>query len=743
MTRTWRGSVGLFMLSASISVALSRLITHGVRFGVIAPMVLAILVADQGVALVMRWRLSMVPAIGVGTALSLLALLVGFDPSLFNPASAHFADFHYLSSQFRSARNALANDGTPLPSLGGVVVAIGALGGLAASATRGIWESQLRRERPGRHIGPLTGCVAPSLGVFVYSTLVSANHGRTPAAVTYFAGVAVFVALSDHTDGLPWRHLVRRLPAGSVAVGALVLAMVLVAGAGLSGMRLSVFHVTPPTAAAQGAGNGLSAKSPAQVLTGTALIDDLRAVEINESNTVIFTAHSAVPTYWQVGVLTSYDGSQWLPNVGVQGALAGDSSVTPSSLGGTGLPIPSNGTTFASRLHITDFASRLLPSPPHTLSVAGVAGAIPVGQEGVLAPTSSRPGTTYSATAQLIPTHPASTTQLPLDDPRLAPYLALPSLPIVVPFLAHEAVGKATTQGAEVQALVDWFRTPGRFRYTLDPPATTGSDALVQFLTVTRAGYCQQFAGAFAILSRALGIPTRLVVGFIAGTPGSGNSYTITGADAHVWPQVYLGPGTGWVSVEPTPPAPNDTTTPAGVVGPTPPSATTQTTQVPTGAGTTTTATTVVPSQGGTTSQHRSPGGSSWWIVPVIVVVAAALASGAFIVWRRRNARTDVGASPDQRIVREWNRAQLALRRRGLGPRAAETPLEYAARVERYERRAASRVGAEALGRLAHLVQLACYMPQPCTAGEAEAARGLAAEVREANRRGRPGPATS
>ncbi len=514
-----------------------------------------------------------------------------------------------------------------------------------------------------------------------------------------------------------------------------VLAVVLVAGAGLSNMRLSVFHVTPPAAPSQGVGNGQSTKNPTQLLTGTALVDNLRTVEINESNTVIFTAHASVPTYWQVGVLTSFDGTQWLPNAGVEGALAGDGSVAPAALGGTGLPIPTNGTTFSSRVHISDFASRLLPAPPHTLSVTGVTGAVPVGQEGVLAPASSAPGTAYSVTSELIPTHPSSTAQLPLNDPRLAPYLALPPQPIVVPFLAHEAVGKATTQGAEVQTLVDWFRSPGRFRYTLDPPATTGSDPLVQFLTVTRAGYCQQFAGAFAILARTLGIPTRLVVGFIAGTPGSGNSYTITGADAHVWPQVYLGPGTGWVSVEPTPPAPHDTTTPAGVVGPTPPPATTQTTQVPTGAGTTTTATTPV----GVGPTHRATGhrpgsgGSVPWVVWVLLV-AAALAVGT-VVARRRGALADAGGTPDQRIVRSWERAQQALRRHGLGQRAAETPLEYAARIDRYEQRQAQAVGAGPLGRLADLVQLACYTPRPCTAGEAETARNLAASVREANRR--------
>jgi len=147
-------------------------------------------------------------------------------------------------------------------------------------------------------------------------------------------------------------------------------------------------------------------------------------------------------------------------------------------------------------------------------------------------------------------------------------------------------------------------------------------------------------------------------------------------------------------------------------------------------------------SQGGTTGPRQGHGGSAWWIIPV-VLLAAAMVAAAVVAIRRRRDLSAAGASPDQRIVREWNRAQLALRRRGLGRRVAETPLEYVARVERYEGRAAARVGAEALGRLASLVQLACYTPQPCTGNDAEAARALAVEIRVANRRRWSRPVTT
>ena len=41
---------------------------------------------------------------------------------------------------------------------------------------------------------------------------------------------------------------------------------------------------------------------------------------------------------------------------------------------------------------ITDFASRLLPAPPTTIAVHGLAGATAIGQEGVLAPSADQHG---------------------------------------------------------------------------------------------------------------------------------------------------------------------------------------------------------------------------------------------------------------------------------------------------------------------------------------------------------------
>jgi protein-glutamine gamma-glutamyltransferase len=73
------------------------------------------------------------------------------------------------------------------------------------------------------------------------------------------------------------------------------------------------------------------------------------------------------------------------------------------------------------------------------------------------------------------------------------------------------------------------------------------------FLFEERAGYCQQFSGAMALMLRMVGIPARVAAGF---SPGSYNKDTeefrVRDLDAHSWVEVYFN-GIGWVPFDPTP----------------------------------------------------------------------------------------------------------------------------------------------------------------------------------------------
>jgi len=109
----------------------------------------------------------------------------------------------------------------------------------------------------------------------------------------------------------------------------------------------------------------------------------------------------------------------------------------------------------------------------------------------------------------------------------------------------------ALTQLQEAVKLEKWFRS-GAFTYSLKPdlPATNW---LLPFLTRDRRGFCVQFAQAFAILARTLGIASRIAIGYTGGTPEpGGKTWEVTTADAHAWPELYF-TGEGWLRFEPTP----------------------------------------------------------------------------------------------------------------------------------------------------------------------------------------------
>ena len=102
-------------------------------------------------------------------------------------------------------------------------------------------------------------------------------------------------------------------------------------------------------------------------------------------------------------------------------------------------------------------------------------------------------------------------------------------------------------------AIQAWFTAPGHFKYTLKVPSTQSPAALIQFLTKTKAGYCQQFAFAMAVLARLAGIPSRVVVGYTQGSFVGNDNWQVKTSDAHAWPELYF-PGAGWLRFEPTPP---------------------------------------------------------------------------------------------------------------------------------------------------------------------------------------------
>jgi transglutaminase-like putative cysteine protease len=113
--------------------------------------------------------------------------------------------------------------------------------------------------------------------------------------------------------------------------------------------------------------------------------------------------------------------------------------------------------------------------------------------------------------------------------------------------------GLAPEDGYErVRRILD-FLTDARngFTYSLSTPRGTSGDDLVDFL-LERRGYCEQYAGAMAVMVRAAGLPARVALGYTPGTVEDGGTRLITSNDAHAWVEVFFN-GRGWVPFDPTP----------------------------------------------------------------------------------------------------------------------------------------------------------------------------------------------
>lgn len=97
--------------------------------------------------------------------------------------------------------------------------------------------------------------------------------------------------------------------------------------------------------------------------------------------------------------------------------------------------------------------------------------------------------------------------------------------------------------------LNEFFKN-SKFKYTLSP-GVYGDNELDEFLFERKEGFCEHFAGSYATLARALGIPARVIVGFQGGTWNSfGNFWSISTKDAHAWVEIYA--RNRWIRVDPT-----------------------------------------------------------------------------------------------------------------------------------------------------------------------------------------------
>jgi hypothetical protein len=116
--------------------------------------------------------------------------------------------------------------------------------------------------------------------------------------------------------------------------------------------------------------------------------------------------------------------------------------------------------------------------------------------------------------------------------------------------LAQELVADIDVPYDRAVAIESYMRT---FSYTLEVPGPPPEREVADFFIFDlQQGYCDYYATSMVVLARAVGLPARLVIGYVGGMYDPVEArYAVRESDAHAWVELYF-PDFGWIEFEPT-----------------------------------------------------------------------------------------------------------------------------------------------------------------------------------------------
>ncbi len=104
---------------------------------------------------------------------------------------------------------------------------------------------------------------------------------------------------------------------------------------------------------------------------------------------------------------------------------------------------------------------------------------------------------------------------------------------------ATELIADEKTEYGAARKIEDHLRH--NYRYTLNPEKGAGKTPLSDFLFHAKEGFCEQYATSMVIMLRTLGIPARVVTGYVQGQWNDfGNYLLMRQQDTHSWVEAYM-----------------------------------------------------------------------------------------------------------------------------------------------------------------------------------------------------------
>ena len=184
--------------------------------------------------------------------------------------------------------------------------------------------------------------------------------------------------------------------------------------------------------------------------------------------------------------------------------------------------------------------------PLEAVDVAVPSGLANVDSRGILATVAAFPADRYWFRVE-----PGRLRELgsPGADDRQIPAALRPTLRA----LGERWIAGAADDAARLAAIERHLQT--EYHYSLDFERGSSGDPVVEFLLQGGQGHCEYFATAMVLLSRAVGIPARLVGGYrVTEHSALGGYDLVRQRNAHTWVEAWL-PGEGWRRFDPTPQA--------------------------------------------------------------------------------------------------------------------------------------------------------------------------------------------
>ncbi|MDQ4025876.1 MAG: DUF3488 and transglutaminase-like domain-containing protein, partial [Actinomycetota bacterium] len=551
MSSEGRARLGLAALLLLTLLAFAQVFSHGDYPG---PALLGMALAS-GIAIAAR-------RLGAGTVTTAVASLVALFAYLVVIFQARNSLFllpapEAVAGLGRSIANALrhsAVDYAPVPVRTGYVVLV-VVGMWVATTVGEIATFRWRR--------PLLAAL-PCIGLFTIQMTVGTGNGAPVLVVAFLLVLLTYWGLESAHRVRSWGRwvpafagregkepesvtgaLARRMGAGCVAAAIVAPMIVPTLGDGLLVWRNDV-------GAGGFAGGGGSGEINPLVSIAPTLLE--------RTDSVMFTVRAERSSYWRLLSLARFDGRDWER---VDGTVAEPVS-DGVSFGGFSNS-PRNAEPLEQTVTFQELESERLPAAINPAEVdleEDVQLTYDVENQDLVLTDQATEGFTYTVTSnmpvltyrELTKANAGATDLVYVEAPDASPR----TVDYAQELRTDPVTGERLTDGEFLIALQEELRTS--FEYSDDPELVertqvdgASADYLDHFLFELRAGYCQQFATAFALLARLQGVPTRVAVGFLPGSRDVGtDTFTVTGVETHAWPEVFF-EDYGWVRFDPTP----------------------------------------------------------------------------------------------------------------------------------------------------------------------------------------------